>query len=95
MHRDIKPQNIAYEPKTKKLRLIDWGLAEFLKVGESYNVRVSSLYYSPPELLLNYQKYDTSLDMWSVGLVMAGMVIIFGNALLIFRFFKKNLFLKD
>jgi casein kinase II subunit alpha len=46
MHRDIKPQNIAYDADAKKLRLIDWGLAEFYKQDELYNVRVSSLFYS-------------------------------------------------
>lgn len=29
MHRDVKPQNIIVDPKTKTLKLIDWGLAEF------------------------------------------------------------------
>lgn len=29
MHRDVKPQNILFETKTRELRLIDWGLADF------------------------------------------------------------------
>ena len=40
MHRDVKPQNIIVDPKTKLLKLIDWGLAEFYHAGTDYNVRV-------------------------------------------------------
>ena len=29
MHRDIKPHNIVIDHAARKLRIIDWGLAEF------------------------------------------------------------------
>ena len=29
MHRDVKPHNVMIDHAQKKLRLIDWGLAEF------------------------------------------------------------------
>ena len=29
IHRDIKPQNIIFDYESKKLRVIDWGLADF------------------------------------------------------------------
>lgn len=45
MHRDIKPHNIVYNHKTKELRIIDWGLAEFYYPGKEYNVRVSTRYF--------------------------------------------------
>lgn len=38
-----------------KLRLIDWGLAEFYHPGQEYNVRVASRYFKGPELLVDYQ----------------------------------------
>jgi casein kinase II subunit alpha len=59
---------------TLQLRLIDWGLAEFYHAGQEYNVRVASRYYKGPELLVDLQDYDYSLDMWSLGCMMAGMV---------------------
>jgi serine/threonine protein kinase len=31
------------------------------------NVRVASRYYKGPELLVDYQLYDYSLDVWSLG----------------------------
>uniref|UniRef100_A0A8B9Q1H5 non-specific serine/threonine protein kinase n=1 Tax=Apteryx owenii TaxID=8824 RepID=A0A8B9Q1H5_APTOW len=57
-----------------KLRLIDWGLAEFYHPGQEYNVRVASRYFKGPELLVDYQMYDYSLDMWSLGCMLASMI---------------------
>ncbi|KAH6838227.1 Protein kinase superfamily protein [Perilla frutescens var. hirtella] len=74
MHRDVKPHNIAIDHKQRKLRLIDWGLAEFYHPGKEYNVRVASRYFKGPELLVDLQDYDYSLDLWSLGCMLAGMI---------------------
>merc|ERR1719321_2024593 len=58
----------------RSLRLIDWGLAEFYHPNREYNVRVASRYYKGPELLVDMQLYDYSLDIWSLGCMLAGMV---------------------
>ena len=60
--------------KNKILRLIDWGLAEFYFPDKFLNVRVATRYYKGPELLINYEKYDYSLVIWSLGCMMAGMI---------------------
>ena len=46
MHRDVKPHNVMIDHELRKLRLIDWGLAEFYHPGKEYNVRVASRYCS-------------------------------------------------
>ena len=74
MHRDVKPHNIMIDHNKKKLRLIDWGLAEFYHKGQEYNVRVASRYFKGPELLVDLHDYDYSLDMWSLGCMFAGMI---------------------
>eukprot|EP01138_Halocafeteria_seosinensis_P003214 gb/GECG01003288.1/.p1 GENE.gb/GECG01003288.1/~~gb/GECG01003288.1/.p1 ORF type:complete len:441 (+),score=37.92 gb/GECG01003288.1/:1-1323(+) len=74
MHRDIKPHNIVIDHENRKLRIIDWGLAEFYHRGREYNVRVASRYFKGPELLVDLQDYDYSLDMWSLGAMIAGMI---------------------
>jgi len=76
MHRDVKPQNIIVNPHKKILKLIDWGLAEFYHMGQDYNVRVASRYFKGPELLVDYNYYDYSLDIWSTGAMFASMVIV-------------------
>lgn len=75
IHRDVKPHNIMIDHDKRQLRMIDWGLAEFYFPGKDYNVRVASRYFKSPELLLNYQYYDYSLDVWSTGALFAGIVI--------------------
>lgn len=75
IHRDVKPQNIMIDPKLKVLKLIDWGLAEFYHPGTDFNVRVASRYHKAPELLINLQQYDYSLDLWSVGAMIALIVL--------------------
>lgn len=74
MHRDVKPHNIVVDHDAKKLRLIDWGLAEFYHPNKEYNVRVASRYFKGPELLVDLQDYDYSLDIWSLGCMFAGMI---------------------
>jgi casein kinase II subunit alpha len=74
MHRDVKPHNIMIDHSKRKLRLIDWGLAEFYHPDTQYNVRVASRYFKGPELLVDDQLYDYSLDMWSLGAMFASMI---------------------
>ena len=47
---------------------------------QEYNVRVASRYFKGPELLVDYQMYDYSLDMWSLG----KFVYIFDSSLFTF-----------
>ncbi|XDT41041.1 Serine/Threonine protein kinases active-site signature [Nakaseomyces glabratus] len=74
MHRDVKPHNVMIDHKQRKLRLIDWGLAEFYHVNMEYNVRVASRFFKGPELLVDYRMYDYSLDLWSFGTMLASMI---------------------
>lgn len=37
MHRDVKPHNVMIDHENRKLRLIDWGLAEFYHPGQVLN----------------------------------------------------------
>lgn len=73
MHRDVKPHNVMIDHEKRELRLIDWGLAEFYHPLQEYNVRVASRHYKGPELLVDDTLYDYSLDVWSLGCMLAGM----------------------
>lgn len=74
MHRDVKPTNILFNFKTKKLKLIDWGLSEFYHPKKRYNIHVASRNYKAIELLVDYQLYDYSVDIWSFGATMAEII---------------------
>eukprot|EP01047_Picozoa_sp_COSAG01_P063110 COSAG01_NODE_8127_length_2908_cov_12.869132_3_plen_121_part_00 len=66
--------SVLIDHQQRQLRLIDWGLAEFYHPGREYNVRVASRYFKGPELLIDFQHYDYSLDLWSLGCMTAGMI---------------------
>lgn len=74
MHRDIKPQNIAIDKERRRLRLLDWGLADFYHPKQKYNSHVATRVFKPPELLINYPYYDYSMDLWSAGLTFSIMM---------------------
>jgi len=74
MHRDVKPRNVVVNLETKQIRLIDFGLAEFFQPGKGFSLRVSSLRYKAPELLVGQIRYDYSVDIWSLGCMLADIV---------------------
>lgn len=74
MHRDIKPQNLIINHKKRRIKIIDWGLADFYIPKFPYNVGVASTHFKAPELLVNYRTYDYGLDTWAFGCVFAEMV---------------------
>ena len=78
MHRDIKPQNIAIDPTTLKVRLLDWGLADFYFPRRRYSSHVATRMFKSPELLIEYPYYDYSVDIWALGLTFAMM--LFGRS---------------
>ena len=41
-------------------------------------MRVASRYFKGPELLVDLQDYDYSLDLWSLGCMLAGAVPVQG-----------------
>ena len=63
MHRDVKPHNVMIDHENRKLRLIDWGLAEFYHPGQEYNVRVASRYFKGEDL---YSTRIETVDSWVV-----------------------------
>ena len=74
IHRDIKPMNLIVDNNTHQLKVIDWGLSEFYHPDKELNTRVSSRPYKSPELLVGFQLYDFSMDIWSLGCMFAAMI---------------------
>ena len=78
-HRDIKPQNLLMNPKTHQVKLCDFGSAKQLIAGEPNVAYICSRYYRAPELVFEATEYTTAIDIWSVGCVMAELML--GNPL--------------
>ncbi|KAJ8763352.1 hypothetical protein K2173_002235 [Erythroxylum novogranatense] len=69
VHRDLKPENFLYTSKddNSHLKVIDFGLSDFVRPDERLNDIVGSAYYVAPEVL--HRSYTTEADAWSVGVI--------------------------
>ncbi|KIW58488.1 hypothetical protein PV05_03000 [Exophiala xenobiotica] len=79
IHRDIKPSNIMLKSMDGPVYLIDFGIAwspedKDSESADSKITDVGTTCYRPPELLFGHQSYDSSLDMWAAGCVIAEVV---------------------
>jgi serine/threonine protein kinase len=73
-HRDIKPHNILLDNKRHTLRLCDFGSAKKLNADETNVAYICSRYYRAPELIFGATDYSFSVDIWSIGCVIAELV---------------------
>ncbi|KAF6990689.1 hypothetical protein CFC21_007859 [Triticum aestivum] len=69
VHRDLKPENFLFSTRDEHspMKLIDFGLSDFIRPDERLNDIVGSAYYVAPEVL--HRSYSTEADMWSVGVI--------------------------
>jgi len=72
VHRDIKLDNLIYENEGEdaELKLIDFGFACEIAPGrEAMWDQLGTPSYMAPELWSNEPEYDSSVDMWAIGVV--------------------------
>ena len=73
LHRDLKPQNLLINSKGS-LKLGDFGLARAFGIPvNTFSNEVVTLWYRAPDVLLGSRTYNTSIDIWSAGCIMAEM----------------------
>jgi len=71
IHRDLKPSNIAVNEDCE-LRILDFGLAR--PAENEMTGYVATRWYRAPEIMLNWMHYHQTVDIWSVGCIMAEML---------------------
>uniref|UniRef100_A0A1D1Z8E6 Putative serine/threonine-protein kinase yakA n=1 Tax=Anthurium amnicola TaxID=1678845 RepID=A0A1D1Z8E6_9ARAE len=75
IHCDLKPENILLcgsKEKPTAIKVIDFGSA--CTEGHTIYSYIQSRYYRSPEVLLGYP-YNTAIDMWSVGCIVAELFL--------------------
>eukprot|EP01118_Nematostelium_gracile_P018568 TRINITY_DN8285_c0_g2_i1.p1 TRINITY_DN8285_c0_g2~~TRINITY_DN8285_c0_g2_i1.p1 ORF type:complete len:230 (+),score=61.58 TRINITY_DN8285_c0_g2_i1:278-967(+) len=73
VHRDIKLQNILLDDQNN-IKLIDFGLSNFVEEGTFRNTFCGTPAYAPPEILLGTSYKGPEVDIWSLGVVLYSML---------------------
>ncbi|XP_077238176.1 cyclin-dependent kinase F-4-like isoform X2 [Tasmannia lanceolata] len=68
-HRDLKPENLLIAKDI--IKVADFGLAREVSSQPPYTEYVSTRWYRAPEVLLQSFVYDSAVDMWAMGAIMA------------------------
>ena len=76
VHRDVKLENICYDPVTGETLLIDWAFAVDMNAGETPPASGSPVYVPPEVIESTGLQYDgPENDMWSLGVVLYIMLV--------------------
>ncbi|TKY64129.1 CDPK-related kinase 3 [Spatholobus suberectus] len=69
VHRDLKPENFLFTSRSEDadMKLIDFGLSDFIRPDGRLNDIVGSAYYVAPEVL--HRSYSLEADIWSIGVI--------------------------
>ena len=76
LHRDIKTSNLLVS-SDGILKIADFGLATSYdpENARPMTSQVITLWYRPPELLLGATHYGVGVDLWSVGCILAELLL--------------------
>ncbi|KAI9032328.1 kinase-like domain-containing protein [Hyaloraphidium curvatum] len=80
VHRDVKLDNVFWDPATEKVSLLDWGLATFWDERTMLDEAVGCINYASPQLLrltnagVPYRAARGWSDLWALGVLAHGLL---------------------
>ena len=74
-HRDLKPENLLIT-NDSIIKLIDFGLAREIRSRPPYTDYVSTRWYRAPEILLRSTNYNSPVDIFALGCIMAELYLM-------------------
>lgn len=74
-HRDLKPENLLINNQ-QVVKLADFGLAREIRARPPFTEYVSTRWYRAPELLLCSPNYNSPIDIFAMGCILAEMYLL-------------------
>ncbi|KAI1729728.1 protein kinase domain-containing protein [Ditylenchus destructor] len=74
-HRDMKPENIMCNGP-ELVKIADFGLAREIRSRPPFTDYVSTRWYRAPEILLRSTSYNSPIDLWALGCIMAELYML-------------------
>ncbi len=71
-HRDLKPENLLLDDN-KNIKIVDFGLSNTYKVGETLKTACGSPCYAAPEMIAGKRYHGLGADIWSSGVILYAM----------------------
>ena len=68
VHRDLKPENLLLD-YNKHIKIVDFGLSNTFKKGETLKTACGSPWYAAPEMIEGKEYHGTKADVWSSGVI--------------------------
>lgn len=73
-HRDMKPENLLC--KGDSVKIADFGLAREIRSRPPFTDYVSTRWYRAPEILLRSTNYNSPVDIFACGAIMAELYLM-------------------
>ncbi|KAL4721325.1 hypothetical protein ACJJTC_018849 [Scirpophaga incertulas] len=67
-------ENIMLDTSKQFIKIVDFGLSNTWSGGGCLRTPCGSLEYAAPELFVDGRKYGPEVDLWSIGVIVYGMV---------------------
>ncbi|XP_014483391.1 PREDICTED: MAP/microtubule affinity-regulating kinase 3-like [Dinoponera quadriceps] len=75
VHRDLKMENIVLQDERKEqIKIVDFGLSNIYTSDDPLRTHCGSPEYAAPELFVVGKRYGPEVDLWSLGVVLYGMI---------------------
>ncbi|KIL69470.1 hypothetical protein M378DRAFT_21621 [Amanita muscaria Koide BX008] len=78
IHRDLKPGNLLVNSDCE-LKICDFGLSRGFGATPEYTTHlteyVATRWYRAPEIMLAFRGYNTAIDVWSIGCILAELLL--------------------
>ena len=73
VYRDLKPENLLLDHR-KNIKIVDFGLSNTYKTGETLKTACGSPCYAAPEMIAGKRYHGSNVDIWSCGVILFALI---------------------